>query len=174
MSVQDDAIDVAASDLDAYRDGRDLRHLVLSGEPVWFSVQAIAHDEFLDLASACGLRPGHAPDARQYSALCVELFRAACVGIEGLTRTVEEMDGALTTEIVAFRQDRVPGTRYRRVADTVMSEVPLSVAVELGDAVMRISHLGDAEKKASSAPISPTTSPTTSSSTASDAPPTHT
>lgn len=146
VSRWDDAIDAAASDLEAYGKDHDLKHLTIREDPdsppVWFYVQAIDRLEFGRLCADLANTPQRLLD---------EVFRLAVVNIEGLRETGE--DGQPVP--VRFRQEVVPGY-YRRLPDEIVRLIPGHWRGEIGNFALAISEFSDELRRPSSPPTGPT------------------
>ena len=159
VSIDDPAIVLDASDIEGYFNIRDESKLVFNGDPVWFCMAPIGHDEFEDIRV-------HAATGTH---MLEEIFAKQCRGWENLVSRGGADSKFKAGESVKFRtQGRHP--YERRVHDDVSLEPRMSTRLEMALFVCSISNaLPDDVVKNWSALARPSSGAKASESRASDA-----
>jgi len=124
----DRAIDVNASDMEAYERTCDLAHVELNGRftPVWFNCRPIPWDDYKQIfieARGDGL------------AIAKEVFRIGCVEVDGWTYE----DNGQQRDFVIHHKDRAGN--LSRMTDHTFCDVPARVAANVGSLIFNISGL---------------------------------
>lgn len=139
LSVLDTAI-LPESDLEKYKETRDLKHVTLDDaeQPVWFYLRPVSDEEVKRVYGELSGLPEEVAGMRCFG----ELFRIACVRIEGLT--YKNRKGKKKKVRVSFIRE---AGRVRKMDDATFEVVPSEIALELGEAIWRMSDSGDDQAK---------------------------